>query len=485
MLRFILCISFIFHLSLSYSQPKHEIRAVWLTTAYGLDWPKTQSTSPASMRKQQAEVTDILDKLKAANINTVLLQTRIRGNLIYRSSYESISSVFTGQLNGNPGYDPLKFVIDECHKRGMECHAWIVAFPLGTDKHIKTLGQHSPTRKHPDLCISYRNEWYMNPGHPDTKSYLMSLVTEIIRGYDVDGIHFDYFRYPEHTRNFPDNREYKRYGKGKNLDEWRRDNLTGILRHIYKGIKEIKPWVKVSSSPVGKFQNTARYSSKSWNAYSSVYQDVNTWLVEGIQDQLYPMMYFKGNNFYPFALDWEERSNGRHIIPGLGIYLLDPKEGNWSSEEVERQLHFIRTTDLEGTAYYRSGFLVNNVKGLYDKLRDEFYIYPALIPPTPWLDNQKPTKPGKLQAREINGYTYLNWEPSTDNDPLNQPKYILYGSDTYPVDIARPDNIIAPYIREDNYTYAPIYPWQSKRYYALTAIDRYGNESEPVQAICY
>ena len=211
-------------------------------------------------------------------------------------------------------------LLEECHKRGMECHAWMVTIPLGARRHMNSLGKQAVTSKQPGLALLYKGEYYLDPGNPKTKEYLMSLVNEVIQKYDVDGVHFDYLRYPEYLRQFPDQRQFRREAKGRNYAQWHRDNITEIVRYLYQGIKAQKPWVKVSTSPVGKSHDLTRYSSNSWNALETVSQDVQGWLGEGIQDQIYPMMYFRGNNFYPFALDWQEQSNGRQVIPGLGIY---------------------------------------------------------------------------------------------------------------------------------------------------------------------
>ena len=147
----------------------------------------------------------------------------------------------------------------------------------------------------------------------------MKLVREVVSGYDVDGVHFDYLRYPENAPLFPDKYDFRRYNKGRTLDQWRRDNISEIVRYIYKGVKAMKPWVKVSTCPVGKYRDTSRYPSRGWNAFFTVYQDPQGWIGEGIMDQIYPMMYFQGNNFYPFALDWQEQSNGRQVVPGLAF----------------------------------------------------------------------------------------------------------------------------------------------------------------------
>lgn len=469
-------------LPLAAQLPKHEVRAAWITAVYGLDWPRTRATSPERIRKQQDELVEILDKLKAANFNTVLFQTRTRGDVLYQSSIEPYNSILTGKVGGDPGYDPLIFAIEECHKRGMECHAWMVSIPLGNKKHVASLGKESVTKKKAAICVPYKNEYFLNPGHPQTKEYLMSLVREVVKRYDVDGVHFDYLRYPENAPRFPDGYDYKRYAKGRSLAQWRRDNITDIVRYIYKEVKALKPWVKVSTSPVGKYRDTSRYSSRGWNAYHTVYQDVQGWLGEGIQDQIYPMQYFRGNHFYPFALDWKEQSNGRHIIPGLGIYFLDPAEGNWTLDEIERQMHFIRAQKLEGEAHYRVKYLMDNTQGLYDTLEKIFYTAPALQPAMPWIDSVPPTPPTNLRTEQLaEGYLLLRWNPATDNDPQNAPTYVVYGSDTYPVDTDNPKNILAQRVQGTEFIYAPIFPWTTRKYFAVTAVDRCGNESQGAQ----
>lgn len=463
-------------------QPKQEVRAAWITAVYGLDWPRTRATTPATINKQKAELVDILDKLKAANFNTVLFQTRTRGDVLYLSAIEPFNSILTGKIGGNPGYDPLAFAIEECHKRGMECHAWMVTIPLGNKKHVAALGEQSVTKRVKNICVPYKNEYFLNPGNPATKEYLMKLVNEVVSRYDVDGVHFDYLRYPENAPLFPDKKDFRQYGKGRSIEQWRRDNLTDIVRYIYTNVKAQKPWVKVSTCPVGKYRDTSRYSSRGWNAFHTVYQDPQLWLKEGIQDQIYPMMYFQGNSFYPFALDWQEQSNGRQIVPGLGIYFLHPDEGKWTRDEIDRQIYFIRKNKLAGEAHYRVKYIMDNTQDLYDELIENFYAYPALQPPMTWIDNLAPTVPTNLTLTSNgDGYTELQWQASSDNDSRNTPMYVIYASNEYPVDTTKPENIVAQSIKETRYIYAPLYPWNTKRYFAVSAIDRCGNESTALQ----
>lgn len=469
------------------SQPKYEIRATWLTTLGGMDWPRIKAGNASSIQRQQKELCDILDRLKAANFNTVLLQTRLRGDLIYPSSIETFAESLTGNTGRNPGYDPLAFATEECHKRGMELHAWLVTIPAGNTRQVKLLGKNSVVQKNRKICKLYRGNWYLDPGNPETKEYLSRIVKEITARYDIDGIHFDYIRYPEGADNFPDTDSFRKHGKGRNLKQWRRDNITDIVRRLYTDIKGLKPWVKVSSSPIGKYRDTNRYPSRGWNAYYVVYQDAQKWLKEGIHDALFPMMYFQGNNFYPFALDWKENCSNRWVVPGLGIYFLSPGEQDWSLDEIVRQIHFTRQVRLNGQAYFRNRFLLDNTKGILDELKENFYTAPALVPPMTWMDSIPPSTPAPLTLPSPpslqllpDGKLRLNWQASTDNG-VGGVVYHLYGSDTYPVDINNPQNLLATHLVSTTYDYRPNVPWRQKRYFAVTAADRFGNESTPLE----
>ena len=459
------------------AQSKHEIRATWLTTLGGMDWPRQKATNTKSIEKQKQELCHILDQLRGANFNTVILQTRLRGDLIYPSSIETFTEALTGRTGRNPGYDPLAFAIEECHKRGMELHAWLVTIPAGNNRQVKLLGKHSIVRKNRKICRQHQGAWYLDPGHPETADYLASIVREITSRYDIDGIHFDYIRYPENARRFPDKDTFRKYGKGKDLKQWRRDNITSIARRLYQEVKQLRPWVKVSSSPVGKYRDTNRYPSLGWNAYETVYQDAQGWLEEGIHDALFPMMYFKDNHFYPFALDWQENKHGRWVVPGLGIYFLSPKEKDWPLDEISRQIYFIRQIGLDGHAYFRNRFLLDNVKGVFDEVKHEFYTSPALVPPMTWQDSIAPTTPTEPSFQtQVDGSIHMSWSASIDNHDLPV-SYHLYGSNIYPVDTKEASNLVQTYLRNNETTIKGL---KGKRYFAVTSTDRYGNESEPL-----
>ena len=455
---------------------KYEIRAAWITTIGGLDWPNTKATSEYGIKRQKEELCRQLDLLKEANFNTVLFQTRLRGDVIYPSIYETFTESLTGKTGRNPGYDPLKFAIEECHKRGMEIHAWMVCIPAGNDRQVKLLGKQSVVKKKPTMCIHFKRAWYLDPGNPETAKYLAAIAKEITMNYDIDGIHLDYIRYPENGENFPDGKTFRKYGKGKNLAQWRRDNITSIVREIYNDVKIIKPWVKVSSAPVGKYNDTRRYSSKGWNAYNAVYQDAKLWMETGIHDAIFPMMYFRDNQFYPFALDWEENKHGRWVIPGLGIYFLKIKTHEWDINEILRQIYFTRRNRLDGQAFFRNEFLIKNTCGLTDSLKCRFYTYPAAVPPMTWQDSIVPLPPQKGEISLSNNCVSICWEES-ESFKSKEIAYRIYASDTYPVDTNNGRNIICLKQNKNSFVAKDS---NIKRFWAITSIDRYGNESKPL-----
>lgn len=386
---FITLLLVIVSLSPVFSQPKYEIRATWLTTLGGMDWPRNKAVNASGIRRQQKELCDILDRLKAANFNTVLLQTRLRGDMIYPSAIETFAESLTGSTGGNPGYDPLAFAIGECHKRGMELHAWIVTIPAGNTRQVQLQGRSSVVRKNRTICKLYKGNWYLDPGNPGTKEYLSCIVKEITSRYDIDGIHFDYIRYPEQADNFPDKDTYRKYGKGKELKQWRRDNITDIVHRLYTDIKTIKPWVKVSSSPIGKYRDTNRYPSRGWNAYHVVYQDAQKWLKEGIHDALFPMMYFQGNNFYPFALDWKENCGNRWIVPGLGIYFLSPDETKLAVGRNSPPTSFHPSDKTKRTSLLPQSFSIEQHQRHLGRTPREFLYHSGIDSPND-LDGQHP-----------------------------------------------------------------------------------------------
>lgn len=474
-MRYLYIIFILFHLAVaSYGQffyavnpnPKYEVRAVWLTTIGGIDWPHSYAQSERSAEKQKEELRAILDRLQKANINTVLLQTRIRATTIYPSQYEPWDGCLSGFPGKSPGYDALQFAIDECHKRGMEVHAWVVTIPVGK---WNSYGCRQLRKRFPRLIKRIDQDGYMDPEATQTGCYLAEMCREIVQRYDVDGIHLDYIRYPE-TWKF-------RIGKDQ-----ARGNITRIVEKIHQAVKKEKPWVKMSCSPIGKFDDLSRYWSHGWNAYTKVAQDAQAWLKDGLMDELFPMMYFRGDQFFPFAIDWKEHSYGKIIAPGLGIYFLDPKEGKWNISDITSELYHLRNIG-EGHAFFRNKFLLDNHQGVYDFVTAHFNRYPALVPPMTWESNKRPLQPVTLCIEENEGTTTLRWDNSLqyeDGTAIKTPTIYnnVYASKEYPVDVHDARNLILTRTTKRQLTTRT---GNTPTYYAVTTTDGFGNESRAKQ----
>ena len=441
--------------------PKREVRAVWLTTIGGLDWPHSYAQNELMADRQKQELRDILDKLQRAGINTVLFQARVRGTVVYPSQLEPWDGCLSGVPGRSPGYDPLAFAIDECHKRGMELHAWVVTIPVGK---WNALGCKTLRSKYPHLIKRIGEEGYMDPENTATATYLANFCKEITDRYDVDGIHLDYIRYPETW-------------KINIAHDAARRNITAIVRAIGEKVKASKPWIKYSCSPIGKFSDLSRFASNGWNAYAKVCQDAQGWLRDGLMDALFPMMYFQGNHFFPFAIDWAEQSYGRMLVPGLGIYFMSPSEKNWSLDVITREMQVARQYGM-GHAYFRSKFFTDNLKGIYTYAQRVFTPTLALPPAMTWESNKLPAPPSDLNASEEQGKAIISWRGgrSTNNSPYIL--YNVYASTSYPVDVTDARNLIAMCYAKNRIV---VSPRNAQMYFAVTSIDRYGNESQPLQ----
>lgn len=460
--------------------PKYEYRAVWLTTVENLDWPHTQVKCAADIERQKAELVVILDSLQAMHINTVMLQTRVRGDVIYPSSIEPFSHVLTGVSGKSPGYDPLAFAIDECHKRGMQLHAWLVTLPLGKVEHVTRLGKSALPKRNPSICTRYKGEWYMEPGNPATADYIMVLVREIVQNYDIDGIHLDYVRYPDRVDGYPDGSLFVKHGKRMSLATWRRANITRIADSVYTAVKQLKPWVRVSCAPLGKYNNLTRYRSLGWDAYNTVYQDAQGWLRDGVMDALFPMLYFNGNNFYPFMLDWCENRHGRHVAPGIGIYRLMPQYGGWPQVEIERQMRTSRSAAADGITMFRTAHLVGNAGGVRD-IYTRIYDRPALVPPMTWIADA-PCAPSVTAALRDEKGVSLEWSKVSPADGFPAVRYNVYAAIGDTVDVGNIDNLVATGLS------ATAFRWDCRSVnnisMAVTAVDACGVESEPAFVRC-
>ena len=441
--------------------PKHEIRAVWLTTLGGLDWPHTYAVSKYSAEKQKRELTRILDKLQDAGFNCVLFQVRTRSAVLYPSDIEPWAPCLSGQFGKSPGYDALAFATDECHKRGMEIHAWVTTIPAGSwnSKECRAIRKKMPHAVKRDGAYGY-----LDPSRREVADYLADLCGEIASRYDVDGIHLDYIRYPETVRT------------GISAAK-ARTNITEIVRDIYFRVKSVKPWIKMSCSPIGKYSDLSRYSSRGWNARDRVHQDAQSWLRDDIMDIVFPMMYFRNDNYFPFLIDWTDNKYSGHVATGLGIYMLSPNEGNWNLDDITRQMYVARQYET-GYAFFRSKFLTDDIKGIYSFTKDIFNIYPAMMPETKCHNVELPSAPAHIDVKYSGDYYIISWDEGRWFDRSPYCSYNVYASDEYPVNTDDVRNLIRYRTRK---TEAAVRRCSKPLYFAVTTTDRYGRESSVTQ----
>ena len=473
------------------SFPKRETRAVWLTTFSSLDWPKNKATSPAGIKAQQDELCRILDRLKEVNINTVLLQTRVRGSVIYPSAIEPWDGCLTGTPGRAPGYDPLAFAVRECHKRGMELHAWLVAIPCFKISAATRMGNRSVLKTHPKLCVRHGDSWYLDPGQPETADYLASLCREIAANYDVDGIHFDYIRYPENAAKFNDASSYRKYGKRQNKADWRRSNVNILIKKIHETIREITPWVKFGISPFGIYRNESSdplgSKTNGLQNYDDLYADVLLWAREGWIDYNIPQIYWeighKAADYETLVKWWATHSENRPLFIGQSvtntIQHADPQ--NPSMNQLPRKMALQRAYQtIGGSCQWYAAAVVENQGRYRDALVSEYHKYPALIPVFDFMDDKAPDKVRKMKKIWTeDGYVLFWTAPKAETEMDKAVQYVVYRfGRKEKVNLDDPSHIVA--ITRNPFYKLPYETGKTKYRYVVTALDRLHNESKSV-----
>lgn len=387
---------------------RHEMRAVWLTTAYGLDWPHAKADTPNGIRQQKEELERILDRLVSDGYNTIFFQARLSGNTTYFSDREPFSRVFT-KSGKRPEYDPLAFAVEACHKRGLQIHAWMVTYPLTSSRQRP----HPIVQKNPSWAISHKGTRHLDPGLPEVRNYITELATDLVKRYHVDGIHFDYFRYPEEAEKFNDSKSFLRYGQGLDKAAWRRSNLTKQLEDIKEAILSINPRIQISVAPLGKYRKLSDLGRPhGWTAYESVHQDVETWAQRGLVDFVVPMMYYRDLLFEPFVVDWQ-RTVGKYIpvIVGLAPYRVDPREERspWAPEVIHEQIQISRQHGTGGVSMFRE----KNIGPREPRLRtliQKAFRQTALYPRLSRGKYPRVAAPDQLQINTEEGKLRLSWQ---------------------------------------------------------------------------
>jgi uncharacterized lipoprotein YddW (UPF0748 family) len=381
--------------SLQAQQP--EFRAAWIATVDNIDWP---SKGNFNANDQKAEFIRIIDMHKRNGMNALVVQIRPATDAFYPSPYEPWSEWLTGKQGRPPApyYDPLDFMIKETHKRGMEFHAWLnpyrAVFKIGQS----SISPSHISRKHPEWFLTYGDKRYFDPGHKSAQNFVVNVVRDVVRRYEVDAIHFDDYFYPYRIANkeFPDEASYRRHGNGLSKDDWRRSNVDSIILQLNRAIKEINPKCKFGISPFGVWRNADKDSANGSQTkagqtnYDDLYADILLWLRNGWIDYVAPQLYWEFEHKlapYQILLDWWSKNTfGRHCYIGLGIYRANSNAAWKDKTQLPRQIETLRQTpNIHGMIFFSSKNFQSNPNGWSDSLRYQYFKEPAPIPEMDWL----------------------------------------------------------------------------------------------------
>lgn len=468
--------------------PKREFRGAWIQVV------NYQFQGMGSLEMQQNLVAQ-LDALQKAGFNAVIFQVRPEADALYASSLEPWSRFLTGEQGRRPSpyWDPMEFMIEECHKRGMEFHAWINPYRACTNIDKPVSPQHI-ANLHPEWFIRYGNQLYFDPALPESRNHICMVVTDIVARYDVDGIHMDdyFYPYPIAGQEFNDDASFKRLGTGyPSRADWRRHNVNLLIERIHHTVRDLKPWVKFGISPFGIYRNTSSdplgSKTRGLQNYDDLYADVLFWTRMGWVDYNIPQLYWQiGHPAADYAelVDWWARhSENRPLFIGQSIEktvrFADPE--NPSINQLPRKMALQRSFQtIQGSCHWPAGDVVANVGKYRDALEQGYYRYPALMPLFDFMDNKAPGKVRRMRTVWTEDGYMLFWTPPRARREMDRAvQFVVYRFDIdEEVDINDPTHIVG--ITRNTFFQLPYVDGKKRYRYVVTALDRLQNESKSV-----
>lgn len=396
MKNLIAIVIFLYSSMVGLSQPRKEFRAVWIATVDNIDWPTKGNFNSDS---QKAEFIGLLDMHQRNGMNAVIAQIRPATDAFYPSPYEPWSEWLTGKQGSppNPYYDPLQFMIEETHKRGMEFHAWCNPYRAVFNIDKSSIAATHITRLHPEWFLNYGDKKYFDPGNKEGQQFVVNVIRDVVSRYEVDAIHFDDYFYPYRIagKEFPDNESYSKYNNGLTKDDWRRSNVDSIIVFLARAIKEENKFCHFGISPFGIWRNLDKDPEGSATQagqtnYDDLYADILLWLKEGWIDYVAPQIYFEIGHpraAYEVLLDWwSKHSYGKHCYIGLGIYKAGINAAWKDKAQLPRQIEALRNTpNIQGMIFFSSKSFTDNPNGWSDSLRLNYFKEPAIIPEMEWI----------------------------------------------------------------------------------------------------
>ena len=463
--------------------PKREFRGAWIQAVNG------QFTGMGE-QKMKKYLTEMLDNLQKVNVNAVIFQVRAEGDALYESHYEPWSRFLTGVQGKSPGWDPLALMVDECHKRNMELHAWINPYRARTKGTTKVAANHSSV-KNPQNFIKYEGQLYFNPALQANRDHICGIVRDILYRYDVDGLHIDdyFYPYPVAGKEFADDKWFKSSAED-DKDGWRRENVNELICQLHRTVRDVKPWVKFGVSPFGIYRNENSWEfgseTNGLQCYDDLYADVLYWIEQGWVDYCIPQIYWeighKAADYETLVKWWAKYASGRPLYIGQDVQRTVKAKDEASptgNQQVEKYVLQREQANVQGSCFWDAASAANNVDGSRDYLAEGMFRYPALMPLYDFIDDKAPAKVDGVELIEEMGDGVLVWlvDKKAGRDVMNAPhRYVVYCfAKGEKVDLEKAGNIMA--ITSKPYYKLPARMW-GKYTFVVTVLDRMQNESK-------
>ena len=468
--------------------PKREFRGAWIQAVNG-------QFRGIPTEKLKQTLIDQLNSLQGAGINAIIFQVRPEADALYASQLEPWSRFLTGVQGQAPSpyWDPMQFMIDECHKRGMEFHAWINPYRVKTSLKSELAANHL-YNIHPEWFVTYNNQLYFDPALPESRRHICMVVADIVSRYDVDAIHMDdyFYPYPAKGVDFPDDASFARYGGGfTNRADWRRSNVNILIQKIHETIRGLKPWVKFGISPFGIYRNEKNdplgSKTNGLQNYDDLYADVLLWTRNGWVDyniaQISWRMVHPAADYETLVKWWAKNTENRPLFIGQSVMNTvqnaDPK--NPSINQLPRKMALERAYQtIGGSCQWPASAVVENAGKYRDALVQEYHKYPALVPVFDFMDDKAPGKVRKVKKVWTEDGYMLFWTAPKAKDEMDRAvQYVVYRFDgKEKVNIDDASHIVA--ITRNNFYKLPYDDGKTKYRYVVTALDRLHNESKSV-----
>lgn len=487
----VMCLSFLSLSALAQTEypPKREFRAAWIQAVNG-------QFKGMSADQMKAVLTAQLNSLQEAHFNAIIFQVRPAADALYASTLEPWSSFLTGTqgVAPNPYWDPMQFMIEECHKRGMEFHAWVNPYRVKTTMDMQLASSHVYYR-HPEWFIQYGDQLFFDPALPESRNFIVSVISDIVKRYDVDGIHMDdyFYPYPKAGIDFDDSSSFARYGGGfQNKGDWRRSNVDILIKKIHETVRELKPWVKFGVSPFGIYRNQSTdplgSNTNGLQNYDDLYADVLMWARKGWIDYNIPQIYWEIGHpradYATLVRWWAKNTENRPLFIGQSVSNTvnhqDPLDPNIN--QLYRKMRLGRAFQtIEGFCQWPASSVVSNEGHYRDSLMAHYFKYPALVPVFDFMDDKAPGKVRKLTAMWMSDGYMLFWTAPKAKTAMDEAQqYVVYcfakGEDR---DTSDPSHIAG--ITHNTFFKLPYDKGQDTYYYIVTALDRLHNESKTVK----